>query len=117
MTAVNIYELKPGPETDGLISELLDMQWDVDDGNNPYWIDGKSEFQPSNDLNAAFWAAEQVGRMFEINFHPTKMTARVIVYSEPDDPLVERRKQTEVTVGNSLALVICKSMLKLKAEE
>ena len=115
--SVNIDELKPGVETDRLISESLDMQWDVDDGNNPYWIDGKDEFQPSTDLNAAFWAAEQLGKMFEVNFHPTKMTARVFVYSEPDDPLVEPRRQLEVTVHDSLAMALCEAILRVKGRK
>ena len=115
MTAtVDIDELKPGLETDRLISELLDMQWDVDDGNNPYWIDGKDEFQPSTDLNAAFWAAEQLGKMFEVNFHPTKMTARVFVYSEPDDPVGERRIKMEVTEHEYLAMAICEAIIRVK---
>lgn len=55
---VNIDELKPGAETDRLVAEAIRSECVI--AGNTVFLDTE-RFQPSDDLNAAFWVADQVG--------------------------------------------------------
>lgn len=101
-------ELKPGVEMDRLVAEAIRSECIIA-GNTVFLDTGR--FQPSDDLNAAFWAAEQID-LFGIRGFSCELAKIGNLWNL-------RKGCGSWVLGDSaktLAMAICKAILEVKEQ-
>lgn len=129
---MNLDDLKPGPETDVLVANSIGCEGTEgyafamrdDSGQIKYvligFVDGKnvSHFQPSTNLNDAFWAAEHAG-LFKLHVLMKTDVDKIWVICEAvfdgnDPSVIGLFEENMKATADTPAMAICLAIQKLE---
>ena len=114
---MNINELEPGPETDRLVIEALgppDEKDCVIVSGQLVSKDRRNTIEPSNDLEDAFWAAEQAGVFEKLALLYSSDEHKWSLWNTSLGEYSGEIEDRMEILAETPAMAICKAILKLK---